>query len=59
MEKTMELYFEDCKKIEAYMDEDGNVFFNALDLGCRIPEEPEEGVDYWACIHKHDLLGGK
>ena len=55
----MELYFEDCKKIEAYMDEDGNVFFNALDLGCRIPEEPEEGLDYWACIHKHDLLGGK
>ena len=35
----MEVYFEDCKKIETYMDKDGNVFFNAEDLGHVITNE--------------------
>ena len=55
----MEVYFEDCKKIETYMDKDGNVFFNAEDLGHQITEELDEDVDCWSCIHKKYLIGGK
>ena len=53
MEEMMESYFENCIKLEVYLNEEGYVFFNALDLGL---VELINGENYWTCIHKDRLL---